>query len=116
MPIYISETAPPGQKGFFGAFTQISTNVGILVTQGLGYFLSRGQLWRIIMAAGGAFGLAQLLGLMFSVESPKYLADHGDSGKAKKLLRRLRGHDCDISQEVAGWGLESAHEQDGKSP
>ena len=31
-PIYVSEIAPPESKGLFGAFTQIMTNVGILLT------------------------------------------------------------------------------------
>lgn len=116
VPIYISETAPPAQKGFFGAFTQISTNLGILITQGLGYFLSRGKLWRVILAVGGGFGLLQLLGLSLSVESPKYLADHGAPGEAKKVLRRLRGHGSDISDEVAAWGVESSRDEHGASP
>ncbi|GME57850.1 mfs glucose transporter [Neofusicoccum parvum] len=59
VPIYISEIAPPAERGFFGAFTQIMCNVGILLAQLLGYFLSHDSMWRIILAAGGVVGLVQ---------------------------------------------------------
>lgn len=103
VPIYISEIAPPADKGFFGAFTQIMCNVGILITQLLGYFLSHGQYWRVILATGGFIGLVQSLGLFLSVESPSYLADNGESTKAKRVLRQLRGEGANIDDEIRGW-------------
>jgi MFS family permease len=110
VPIYISEIAPPGQKGFFGSFTQVMINVGILITQVMGLFLSRGQLWRIILAAGGALGVAQIVGLMIGgQESPKWLVDNGKPAQAKRILQRLRGHRVDVTAEVNGWGIQSAH-------
>ena len=113
VPIYLSEIAPPGQKAFFGAFTQIMTNMGILITQFLGLFLSHGSMWRIILATGGIIGIVQLAGLILAVESPKYQADHGDPRSAKDTLRRMRGHNADIQKEVDGWGLESLDEEEG---
>ncbi|KAK0254459.1 hypothetical protein B0A54_13031 [Friedmanniomyces endolithicus] len=113
VPIYISEMAPPGQKGFFGSFTQVSINVGILITQFLGLFLSRGQLWRIILAVGGAIAMAQFVALMLAgQESPKWLAENGQAARAKRILRKMRGHEADIDQEVAGWGLGSEQDLD----
>ncbi|KAI1609965.1 MFS transporter, SP family, solute carrier family 2, member 2 [Exophiala viscosa] len=103
VPIYISEIAPPKERGFFGAFTQIMTNMGIFITQLLGYFLSHGQMWRVILAVAGAIGVLQLLGLLFSVDSPTWQADHGDAREAKANLKRIRGHKADISEEVAVW-------------
>lgn len=111
VPIYISEIAPPKEKGFFGAFTQIMTNVGIFITQLLGLFLSKGQLWRIILAVGGAFGAILAVGLILGgQESPKWLADNGKPGQAKRILRKIRGHEADIDEEVKGWGLESSQD------
>jgi MFS family permease len=104
VPLYISEIAPPANKGFFGAFTQIMCNVGILFTQLLGYFLSHDSYWRVILAVGGAVGLAQGAGLLLSVESPKYLAEQGNLTLAKKVLRRIRGDKADIEGEVSDWG------------
>ncbi|KIV82889.1 hypothetical protein PV11_04955 [Exophiala sideris] len=105
VPIYISEIAPPKERGFFGAFTQIMTNMGIFITQLLGYFLSHGQMWRVILAVAGAIGVLQLVGLVFSVDSPTWQADHGDASQAKANLKRIRGHEADISEEVAIWRI-----------
>lgn len=112
VPLYISETAPPKSKGFFGAFTQIMTNVGILIAQVLGYFLSKGSLWRIILGVGGMFGALQAIGLLLGgQESPRWMADHGKPSGARKALRKLRRHDVDIDEEVHGWGTNEDEEQ-----
>ncbi|KAF2201602.1 hypothetical protein GQ43DRAFT_371078 [Delitschia confertaspora ATCC 74209] len=108
VPLYISEIAPPAEKGFFGSFTQIMCNFGILVTQLLGYFLSRGSYWRFILAAGGAIGVGQALGLFLSVESPKYLAEEGNSATARRVLRKIRGDKADIEEEVSSWGVQGS--------
>ncbi|KAL6703895.1 Bifunctional purine biosynthesis protein PurH [Coniothyrium glycines] len=108
VPLYISEIAPPANKGFFGAFTQIMCNVGILITQLLGYFLSHDSYWRIILAIGGAIGLLQAAGLVLSAESPKYLAEQGNLSLAKKTLRRIRGDHADIDEEISTWGVAGA--------
>lgn len=105
VPLYISEISPPAQKGFFGAFTQIMCNVGILFTQVLGYFLSHDSHWRIILAVGGLVGIAQALGLLLSVESPKYLANQGNITLARRTLRKIRGEEADIDGEIADWGV-----------
>ncbi|OCT52889.1 Vacuolar protein sorting-associated protein 73 [Cladophialophora carrionii] len=112
VPIYISEIAPPKEKGFFGAFTQIMTNMGIFITQLLGYFLSHGQMWRIILAVAGVIGVLQFAGLMFSVESPKWQADHGEPRQAKSNLHRIRGRKVDIQEEVEGWRVQNEDERD----
>lgn len=109
VPLYISEIAPPANKGFFGAFTQIMCNVGILVTQLLGYFLSHDSYWRVILAVGGIIGLAQGLGLLISIESPKYLAEKGNLTQAKRVLRKIRGADADIDSEMSEWGVDGAN-------
>ncbi|EAW21169.1 putative MFS glucose transporter [Aspergillus fischeri NRRL 181] len=102
-PIYISEIAPPNAKGFFGAFTQIMTNVGILFTQTLGYFFSKGDQWRAILAVAGLLGGSELLGLFFVPESPTWLAEHQQANLARHVLQRIRGKDADIEEEIEGW-------------
>ncbi|KIW61614.1 hypothetical protein, variant [Exophiala xenobiotica] len=111
VPIYISEIAPPKEKGFFGAFTQIATNVGIFTTQLLGYFLSHGQMWRVILAVAGIIGVAQFVGLLFAVDSPKWQANHANPRQAKDNLKRIRGHKADLGEEIEGWGLQREHER-----
>ncbi|EMC99367.1 hypothetical protein BAUCODRAFT_64622 [Baudoinia panamericana UAMH 10762] len=113
VPIYISEIAPPHQKGLFGAATQVMINVGILITQLLGLFLSKGQLWRIILGVGGGIAALQAVALfMAGQESPKWLADNGKPARAKRVLRKIRGHEANIDEEVSGWGLESERDME----
>ncbi|KAJ5561290.1 hypothetical protein N7461_000051 [Penicillium sp. DV-2018c] len=107
-PIYISEIAPPSARGFFGAFTQVMTNVGILLTQILGYFWSRPSLWRLILAVAGIIGALELMGLFFVPESPPWLAEQRKTAQARRVLQRIRGRDADIEAEIAGWRASDA--------
>jgi hypothetical protein len=75
----------------------------------LGYFLSHDSYWRVILAVGGIIGLAQGLGLLVSVESPKYLAEKGNIAQAKRVLRQIRGADADIDREMSEWGVAGAN-------
>ena len=103
VPLYIGEISPPGQKGFFGAFTQISTNVGIFVTQLLGYFLSYGHMWRWVLAAAGIVASIQFLALFAAVESPKWNAEQLKTRKARSDLQRIRGPNADLKEEIGRW-------------
>ncbi|PGH28731.1 hypothetical protein GX50_08535 [[Emmonsia] crescens] len=104
-PIYIAEVVHVKQRGFFGAFTQVMTNVGILLSQSLGYFLSRDSLWRIILAVAGAIGALELIGLFFVPESPVWLAEHQRAAHARRILQRIRGKNEDIEPEVKAWRI-----------
>ncbi|WYZ41263.1 hypothetical protein EsH8_V_000158 [Colletotrichum jinshuiense] len=114
VPLYISEIAPPKERGLFGAMTQVSINVGILAVQTLGYFLSYGKAWRWILAAGIIIALAQASGLLLVPESPAWLAANGDVPKARRTLQRIRGKDFDIREEVESWdSSDVSAEQEG---
>lgn len=104
VPIYISEVAPPKERGFFGFMTQISINVGILMAQTLGFFLSYGSAWRWILGTGAIVGGAHAFGLLVVPESPAWLASNQSVTQAKRILQRIRGKDHDIEEEVALWG------------
>ncbi|KAI0429474.1 general substrate transporter [Xylaria sp. FL1042] len=112
VPIYISEVAPPRERGTFGAMTQVSINVGILGTQTLGYFLSSRSAWRWIFAAGIIVASLQLLGLLIIPESPAWLAIHRSVPKAKRTLQQIRGKHYDIEEETASWGSSVAEEEE----
>lgn len=111
-PIYISEIAPPSAKGFFGAFTQVMTNVGILLTQTLGYFLSKDSMWRVILAIAGIIGASELLGLTLVPESPAWLADHQKHDLARRVLQRIRGRNADIRGELEALGHSTRSDDD----
>jgi MFS family permease len=109
VPLYISEVAPPRERGFFGAFTQISINIGILSTQTMGYFLSYGNAWRWILATGVAVAAAQGLALLLVPESPAWMATiGGDVGRARRTLQRIRGSGFAVDEEVEAWGSGSS--------
>jgi sugar porter (SP) family MFS transporter len=103
VPLYISEVAPPKERGLFGSLTQVMINSGILITQTMGYFLSRGSLWRIILGVGACIGLMQGIGLCFVPESPAWLVAHKDPAVAVRTLQRIRGNGCSIEEEIEGW-------------
>jgi MFS family permease len=103
VPIYVSEIAPPADRGFFGSFTQIMVNVGIFTTQLLGYMFSYDQMWRVILGAGGAIGIGLAIGLFAAAESPKWLASTGKFKQGSEVLQRIRGLEFDIEEEVQSW-------------
>ncbi|CEJ57428.1 Putative Permease of the major facilitator superfamily [Penicillium brasilianum] len=111
-PIYVSEIAPPESRGFFGAFTQVMTNVGILLTQGLGYFLSHDSFWRLILGLAGIIGALELLGLFTVPESPTWLAEHHSVSQARRVLQRIRGKDANIEAETQSWRNSGAPEEE----
>ncbi|EGR45021.1 uncharacterized protein TRIREDRAFT_123809 [Trichoderma reesei QM6a] len=107
VPLYISEVCPPDQRGFFGFMTQISINVGILITQTLGFFLSYGSAWRWNLGIGAFIAAAQALGLLIVPESPAWLAAHDNVAAANKTLQRIRGHAAAASEEGQGWSPDT---------
>ncbi len=112
VPLYISEVAPPAKRGFFGAFTQISINVGILFTQTLGYFLSHDSAWRWIFGTGVIIAVAQALGVVVIPESPAWMANvKGDVAHARLALQRIRGKHSNIDEEVEAWGSGPAERE-----
>lgn len=113
VPVYISEVSPSEQKGVFGALTQVTINVGILATQALGLFFSRGQKWRIILAIAGAIGLLQLAGLSGVSESPQWLHTHGRPQIAKQVLGRIRSDPDDVDEEIGRWKSDAPRTENG---
>lgn len=107
VPIYISEVAPPSERGSFGFLTQIMTNLGILFTQILGYYLSSAMRWRFILAVGGLIALVLLISLVFVPESPAWTAANRDPHQAMRVLQRIRGKHTDVTEEVASWDVSS---------
>jgi MFS family permease len=75
------------------------------MSQSLGYFLSKDNQWRIILAVAGVIGTLELIGLSLVPESPIWLAEHQRLGNARRILQRIRGQDTDIEAEVKSWKI-----------
>ncbi|KIW26382.1 uncharacterized protein PV07_09481 [Cladophialophora immunda] len=111
-PIYVSEVAPPKRRGFFGAFTQVQINSGIVVAQLLGFFLSKSNKWRWVLATGGFIAGLMFFGLMLTPETPKWLAANNRPRMARGILQRLRGKAADIREEMEGWDMSGEAEEE----
>ncbi len=109
VPLYISAIAPPKERGLFGSVTQVSINLGILLTQTLGFYLSKGTLWRIILGVGAVLGLVQAIGLCFMPDDPTWLAAHQDPQGGQRLLQRIRGAHINIDEETAKWDTNKSN-------
>ena len=108
VPLYISEVSPPKEKGLFGTMTQVTINIGLLISQTMGYYLSRGSDWRIILGVGSILGFCQALGLLFVPESPSWLAARGKTHPAERILQRIRGSGKSIAEETEHWGPDKS--------
>jgi sugar porter (SP) family MFS transporter len=106
-PLYVSEVSPPKHKGLFGSFTQVQINSGILVAQLLGYFLSKSDKWRWILASGGFIAGLMIFGLVLTPETPRWLAANNRPRMARGVLQRLRGKNADIHEEMETWDASS---------
>ncbi|KAJ5256699.1 hypothetical protein N7478_012803 [Penicillium angulare] len=102
-PIYISEVAPLHSRGLFGVCTQVMVNVGILVSQVLGYFWSHDSMWRLILAAASIVAVLGLAGLFMVPESPIWLVKNHQRSQARHVLKRIRGSNADIDAEIETW-------------
>ena len=105
-PIYVAETSPADKRGLYGAATQIMINAGILTTLILGYFLSHGSYWRIILGMAGGISIAEFLALNFVPETPQWLSGNQQTNKARQVLQRIRGPDTNVDDEIKSWGHE----------
>ena len=83
-------------------------SLGIVIAQILGYFLSKDNLWRIILASSGLISILQLIGLLYTPESPKWLAENHHPQRARRILRSIRGQGLDIDAEVKAWNIDSS--------
>jgi hypothetical protein len=54
------------------------------------------------------------VGLLLSVESPKYIAEQGNVSLAKKTLRKIRGEHADIEDEMNDWSVSGSGSVSGK--
>ncbi|CAN6597720.1 vacuolar protein sorting-associated protein 73 [Trichomonascus vanleenenianus] len=116
-PIYVSEVSPASKRGLFGAMSQLSVNLGILLTQTLGVFYANEFEWRKILFAGGMIGLINAILLpFFVIESPKWLVLNGMVDEAKIALAHLRPAHAHLDEEIAIWKTshERSNQQEGE--
>eukprot|EP01048_Picozoa_sp_COSAG05_P016450 COSAG05_NODE_2117_length_3536_cov_16.781495_1_plen_475_part_00 len=121
-PVYISEISPPHARGRLVTWSEIGTNIGILVGFGAGALLSKlpdAVAWRYMLGTGVVLPLVMLCLVRFVMpESPRWLIRKGRLEEAHALLAQLYppGEDIEavifsieenIRQETADSGVVS---------
>lgn len=90
--IYVSEIATNENRGALGCLYELFLNLGILLTQIAGLYLSYVPAWRFLWAIPTILAVVQILGLyLFCTESPRYLLAIGKKEEARAAFFKLRG-------------------------
>ncbi|XP_028123962.1 sugar transporter ERD6-like 17 [Camellia sinensis] len=94
---YIGEITPKNSRGAFTAVNQLMLTCGLSLV----YFVGNVVTWRTLAIIGTIPSLAEVIGLFFIPESPRWLVKVGKQKELEASLRRLRGQNVDISQGAA---------------
>ncbi|XP_021283311.1 sugar transporter ERD6-like 5 isoform X2 [Herrania umbratica] len=97
VPVYIAEITPKSLRGSFASTNQLMTTSGFAIVFFIGTLIS----WRVLAMISAVPCVAQIIGLFFIPESPRWLAKFGREKEFEAALKRLRGEDADISEEAA---------------
>jgi SP family galactose:H+ symporter-like MFS transporter len=98
VPIYISEVSPPQSRGWQVSLFQLAITIGILAAYVVDYTFSGSASWRWMLGLAFVPGAILGLGMLRMPESPRWLAEHGQSNLARRILARIRGTE-DIESE-----------------
>ncbi|XP_067009325.2 facilitated trehalose transporter Tret1 isoform X1 [Anabrus simplex] len=95
-PVYVSETVEDEVRGALGVMLMLLRNIGICGSYILGAYCSFYTVAWLSLAPL----IILLLALFWLPETPVYLLRHGKDEQATQALQRLRGKQCDVSQEL----------------
>src|SRR5207245_4127545 len=91
VPIYISEVSPAQTRGWQVSLFQLAITIGILAAYLVDYTFSGSGAWRWMLGLAFVPGALIGLGMIRMPESPRWLAEHGQSDLARQVLARIRG-------------------------
>jgi SP family sugar:H+ symporter-like MFS transporter len=104
VPMFQSECCPREIRGAVVASYQLMITIGILVSNAINFGVREIETsdasWRIVIGLGIGFSLPLGIGILFSPESPRWLAGRGEWERSRMSLARLRGMKDDPNNEL----------------
>lgn len=98
--IYLSELAPAHLRGLMASLYQLSVNVGILASYGVGHYFSLDGRWEWTLGLGVVPAVIFGVGMALSPQSPRWLIRDGQIDKARRTLHRVRITDAEVEREI----------------
>ncbi len=89
-PLYLSEVAPPKQRGAIVCINQLAGVIGIFFSYLVVFFFSKTGDWRAMFAVGMAPSLFLMFAMLFFPDTPEWLLAHQTKAAATSALKRLR--------------------------
>jgi sugar porter (SP) family MFS transporter len=91
-PVYCSEVAPPAWRGAMTGLQQWMLSWGYLAAQWIGYgssFANSDFQWRFPLAFQCIPAVILAVGILFQLESPRWLCEKGRNEEAREVLHKL---------------------------
>lgn len=108
-PLMLNEISSIERRGVMGAFNQVVTNLGILVTQLMGVWLAKPRHWRYILLGGCCVAAFNLTVGFFAEDTPKWHVKNHDYHRAMVVLKKMRSpetSELSLQSELDGWRAE----------
>ncbi|KAJ2954966.1 hypothetical protein O0L34_g3307 [Tuta absoluta] len=86
-PVLIGEYTSPNNRGAFLTMISLTIATGVLTVHTMGLYLT----WQVTALVCACIGFVDLIIVIYSPESPSFLADQGRYDDCKKVFRWLRG-------------------------
>ena len=93
VPLYIAEIAPPESRGALVSLNQLMITIGILLSYFAGVALAPVEGWRWMFALAVIPATFLFIGMFLLPETPRWLFEHGQANKARRVLGRILGND-----------------------
>ncbi len=100
IPSYLSELAPTRIRGRVSTLNQMMIAVGIFSSYLVSYLLSGAEAWRWMLGLAVVPAALLFLGMWFQPETPRWLATHGRTEEARRVLHRSRPP-AEVESELA---------------
>ncbi|WP_077305403.1 sugar porter family MFS transporter [Terribacillus halophilus] len=110
VPLYLSELAPKEKRGSLASLNQLLITIGILSSYLVNYAFSDAGAWRWMLGLAVVPAVILIIGMFFMPESPRWLLTAGKEDKARSILKRVRGENASIEDEISE--IQKAEKED----